>query len=107
MFDKLIFLPTSPTDTKSEHQVMNINRAIFRRSLMSSKSIMSRCADRRRKKELIEHFLRLAIEHLKTAHSVLDQEVVEIQDSEELNIKKLSSLQGPQKPLNFELFQII
>ena len=47
------------------------------------------------KKELIEHFLRLAIEHKKTAHSVLDQEVVEIQDSEELNIKKLSSLQGP------------
>ena len=34
--------------------------------------------------ELIEHFLRLAIEDQKAAASVLDQEVVEIQDSEEL-----------------------
>ena len=39
-------------------------------------------------KELIEHFRRLAIESKKAAASVLDQEVVEIQDSKEPNVKK-------------------
>ena len=39
-------------------------------------------------KELIEHFRRLAIESKKAAASVLDQEVVKIQDSEEPNLKK-------------------
>ena len=67
---------------------------------------MSGFADRRSKKELIEHFLRLAIEHKETAYSVLDQELVEIQDSEELSMI-VSSLQGHQKPFKFQHFQII
>ena len=46
------------------------------------------CLVENEEKELIEHFRRLAIESKKAAASVLDQEVVEIQDSKEPNVKK-------------------
>ena len=46
------------------------------------------CLLENEEEELIEHFRRLAIESKKAAASVLDQEVVEIQDSKEPNVKK-------------------
>ena len=62
------------------------------------------CLLENEEEELIEHFLGLVIEGYKAAASVLDQEVVEIQDSEELNVKKRSSLQGPKKSLKSRAF---
>ena len=46
------------------------------------------CLLENEEEELIEHFRRLAIESKKAAASVLDQEVVEIQDSKEPYVKK-------------------
>ena len=46
------------------------------------------CLVENEEKELIEHFRRLAIESKKATASLLDQEVVEIQDSKEPNVKK-------------------
>ena len=62
------------------------------------------CLLENEEEELIEHFRRLAIESKKAAASVLDQEVVEIQDSEEINVKKRSSPQGPKKQLKIKSF---
>ena len=59
--------------------------------------------------ELIEHFLCLAIEGKKATAPVLDQEVVEIQESEEINVKKRSSPQGPKEGLKgtlVDFFQV-
>ena len=55
------------------------------------------CLLENEEEELIEHFRRLAIESKKAAASVLDQEVVEIQDSKEPYVKKKKRL-SPQGP---------
>ena len=96
MLNKLLFfllLQLTRKEKQGKHQSCNLAKKVDE---FEKYDVMS-CLLENEEEELIENFLRLAIEGQKAAASVLDQEVVEIQDSEELNVKKRSSRQGPKK----------